>query len=247
MMRLNCNGTAYLPQISSRREETFVPASCRKSVKLLSIILFLAFASNAEDQLRLGSLPVGSFSKGSIDGWKAKVFKGETKYSLSNVDNVNVLKAESNASASGLFFEQKIDLELTPFMNWRWRVETPLTRLNEQEKSGDDFAARVYVVVSGGVLFWNTKAINYVWANTTPKGKTWPNPFAGDRAMMVAVRSSGDKIGTWYTEKRNIREDFKKLAGEDIRFIDAIALMTDTDNAAGKAVAFYGDIYFTKD
>jgi hypothetical protein len=191
------------------------------------------------------TLLIGSFSKGSLTGWKVKEFKGETKYGFNNAEKTTALKAESNAAASGLFYEHKIDLEKTPVMNWRWRVELPLTKLNEQEKSGDDFAARVYVVVSGGLVFWNTKAINYVWANASPKGKTWPNPFAGDHAMMVAVRSSGDKIGTWYSEKRNIREDFKKLKGEDVRFIDAVALMTDTDNSSGKAIAYYGDIYFT--
>ncbi|CAG7856044.1 hypothetical protein MCAMS1_00387 [biofilm metagenome] len=216
--------------------------SCRNLIKSLAIYLLFVALAYAGD-----ALYVGSFAKSSLTGWKVKEFKGETNYSFINIDKTTVLKAESNAAASGLFYEKKIDLKLTPVMNWRWRVETPLTKLNEQDKSGDDFAARVYVVVSGGLVFWDTKAINYVWANATPKGKSWPNPFAGDHAMMVAVRSSGDKIGTWYTEKRNIREDFKTLNGEDVRFIDAVALMTDTDNSSGKAVAYYGDIYFTAD
>jgi Protein of unknown function (DUF3047) len=229
-------------KIICRQQETLVFACCRNLVKTLGIFLFFVVSAYADD-----ALYVGSFAKSSLTGWKVKEFNGETKYSFINVDRTTVLKAESNAAASGLFYEKKIDLELTPVMNWRWRVELPLTKLNEQEKSGDDFAARVYVVVSGGLVFWNTKAINYVWANTTPKGKTWPNPFAGDHAMMVAVRSSDDKVGMWYTEKRNIRDDFKKLKGEDVRFIDAVALMTDTDNSSGKAVATYGDIYFTAD
>ncbi|MBE0437229.1 MAG: DUF3047 domain-containing protein, partial [Methylomicrobium sp.] len=29
--------------------------------------------------------------------------------------------------------------------------------------------------------------------------------------------------------------------------IDAVALMTDTDNAGGSADAYYGDIYFSRD
>ena len=65
--------------------------------------------------------------------------------------------------------------------------------------------------------------------------------------MMLALRSSGDQTSTWYTEKRNILADLKQLFGEDIHTIDAVAIMTDTDNAKGKATAYYGDIYFTKD
>ena len=137
-------------------------------------------------------------------------------------------------------------MQKTPVMNWRWRIENRLGNINEQAKSGDDYAARVYVVISGGLIFWRTKAINYVWASTSPKGKIWPNAFAGDHAMMIALRSSSDQTGIWYTEKRNILADLKQQFGEDIRYIDAVAIMTDTDNAHGKVTAYYGDIYFSK-
>lgn len=195
----------------------------------------------------LDKLAVGNFSSGSLTGWNTKEFKGQTRYQFIKLDGSQVLKAESNDAASGLFYEQRIDLQETPVMNWRWRIENRLAKIDEQTKSGDDFAARVYVVVSGGLIFWDTKAINYVWASTSAKDKTWPNPFAGDHAMMVAVRSFNDKTGIWHTERRNVRADFKRLTGKDIQYIDAVAIMTDTDNAKGKATAYYGDIYFTSE
>lgn len=229
---------------SCREEFACMPVSYRNCLKILVILLFVSIAVHAEQGAGT-ALAIGSFSKGSLTGWKAKEFKGETKYQLAAIDNVKALKADSNAAASGLFYEQKIDLEKNPVMNWRWRVEKPLPKLDEQAKAGDDFAARVYVVKSGGLVFWNTKAINYVWSSNSGKAKPWPNPFAGDHAMMVAVRSAEDKTGTWHTEKRNVREDFKQLTGEDIKSIDAVAIMTDTDNSKAKATAYYGDIYFT--
>lgn len=63
--------------------------------------------------------------------------------------------------------------------------------------------------------------------------------------MMVAVRSNTDATHTWYPEKRNILNDLKNLFGSDIRYIDAVALMTDTDNSKRNTVAYYGDIYFS--
>jgi predicted secreted protein len=191
-------------------------------------------------------LMIGSFSTGSLDHWESREFKGQTKYLLVDLAGTRVLKAESTNSASGLFKEQRIDLQKTPVMNWRWRIENRLGNINEQDKSGDDYATRVYVVVSGGVAFWRTRAINYVWASTSPAGKIWPNAFAGNHAMMVALRSSSDQSGVWYTEKRNILADLKQQFGEDILYIDAVAIMTDTDNAHGKVTAYYGDIYFSK-
>ena len=214
------------------------------SLKIIWLWLLLTTVPSFADGLK-NQIVIGNFSAGVLTGWKTKDFKGQTQYQLSKIDGVQALKADSDAAASGLFYEQRIDLEKTPIMNWRWRIENRMGKIDEQAKSGDDFTARVYVVKSGGLVFWNTKAINYVWASTSPKDKTWPNPFAGDHAMMMAVRSSSDETGTWYTEKRNVREDFKRLTGEDIKSIDAIAIMTDTDNAKGKATAYYGDIYFT--
>ena len=64
---------------------------------------------------------------------------------------------------------------------------------------------------------------------------------------MIALRSAADKTGTWYTEKINIYEAFKDWQGDEVVTIDAIAIMTDTDNTHQQAIAFFGDIYFSKD
>ncbi|WP_432743201.1 DUF3047 domain-containing protein [Methylobacter sp. G7] len=192
-------------------------------------------------------LMIGEFSRNRLDGWEHKSFKGETRYRLQTLDGVAALKADSQAAASGLFKEQRIDLEQTPFLNWSWRIANRLTGLNEQSKTGDDYAARIYVVVKGGLAFWQTKALNYVWAGNTAKDSVWPNAFAGDHAMMLALRGQEAALNVWHKEKRNVKADWQQLFGENIRAIDAVALMTDTDNNGGQVSAFYGDIWFSKD
>lgn len=192
-------------------------------------------------------LMLGEFSRNRLDGWEHKSFKGETRYRLQTLDGVAALKADSQAAASGLFKEQRIDLEQTPFLNWSWRMTNRLTGLNEQSKAGDDYSARIYVVVKGGLAFWQTKALNYVWASNTAKNSVWPNAFAGDHAMMLALRGPEAALNVWHNEKRNVKADWQKLFGENIRAIDAVALMTDTDNNGGQVSAFYGDIWFSKD
>ncbi|MCK5888571.1 MAG: DUF3047 domain-containing protein [Methylococcales bacterium] len=215
----------------------------KKRVCSLIIILWaLALTASAENI----KISVGKFSSDNMEHWKEKNFAGKTTYQIVTLDKSSVLKAESHSAASGLFKEQRIDLSKTPYLNWRWRVENDLGNIDEQSKSGDDYSARVYVVVDGGWAFWKTKAINYVWSSHQEKGKVWPNAFAGTNAMMIALRTSSDKKGAWFTEKRNIQDDLKQQFGEDIQYIDVIALMTDTDNAKGDAIAYYGDIYFTK-
>jgi len=61
---------------------------------------------------------------------------------------------------------------------------------------------------------------------------------------MIPLRSNND-VYTWRQEKVNVREDFRKYFGREIRYIHAIAIMTDTDNSRAQAIAGYGDIFFS--
>ncbi|HHM05602.1 MAG TPA: DUF3047 domain-containing protein [Gammaproteobacteria bacterium] len=186
------------------------------------------------------------FDGRSLAGWENKAFQGQTRYRLVQDGDRPALRADSHAAASGLVRKIEIDLERTPYLNWSWRVEGTLGKLHEREKSGDDFAARVYVIVSGGLLFWRTKAINYVWANTSPAGDAWPNPYT-HRAHMVALESGAAHAGQWRSERRNVRDDFRRWFGENVSHIHAVALMTDTDDSAGQARAYYGPVYFSSE
>lgn len=190
-------------------------------------------------------LPIGEFSAKQLQAWDDKIFKGKTQYQLVQDGQRWVLSAKSKAAASGLTRKIEVDLTKTPFLNWSWRVDQALPALEEQTKAGDDYAARIYVIVDGGLLVWNSKAVNYVWSGSSARGTTWGNAYLPKNAQMLAVRGKQDKAGVWVTEKRNVRADFKKLYGVDIQAIDGIALMTDTDNSGGEAAAKYGDIFFS--
>jgi len=181
-----------------------------------------------------------------INAWEKQVFSGITSYELHEIDGRQVLKAISKQSASGLVREIEVDLTKTPYMNWSWKVDSILSDVEETKKSGDDYAARVYVVISDGFFFWQTRALSYVWASKQAKGSTWPNAFTG-KATMVAVESGEDSVGEWVEEKRNVLDDINNLLGIDATRIDAVAIMTDTDNSRQSATAYYGDIFFTSE
>ena len=81
-------------------------------------------------------------------------------------------------------------------------------------------------MVFPSLLFWNTKALNYIWANKLPRGKALPNAFTAN-AMMIAVESGNDRAGQWLSEERNIHADFKKYFKTEPPRVGAIAIMTD--------------------
>jgi hypothetical protein len=211
---------------------------------MLGLYLFPVYCSHADE---VSTIPAGEFSKGKLNEWLPKKFVNDTSYSLIKVGKNTVLRAVSQNSASGLIKKIRVDIKEYPFLNWSWRIENQLTgTFDEKKKHGDDYAARIYIVVSGGIAFWNTIALNYVWSKNSIKGATWPSAFATENSIMVALRSSEAPVSKWQWEKRNIRKDFKELFGREIRFIDAVVLMSDTDNTQKEVTAYYGDIYFSK-
>ena len=204
------------------------------SMKLLIAASLLLLTSLSVAQ----TVNIAQFGQENLDSWEKKSFVGETQYSIIQLDDQTVLHAQTDKSASGL----------------AWRIENRLPKMDETTKAGDDYAARLYIVKSGGFFIWQTKALNYVWSSNQATGSVWDNAYAGSNARMLALRSPQDALSTWVTEKRNVYEDMIALYGdkgsdkaneEAYRYIDAVAIMSDTDDSKANASAYYGNIYFT--
>ena len=105
-----------------------------------------------------------NYQGGLSPKWEKKSFKGETLYEVTQEDTLRCIKATSHSSASGLYYKINYDTKKYPILTWRWKVHHVLSNGNALKKEGDDYAARIYVVFPS-ILFWKTKAINYIWAN----------------------------------------------------------------------------------
>ncbi len=185
------------------------------------------------------------FEPEQIIAWPTVKFAGQTVYSLQDAQaagasHAAVRAACDSATASGLILERQIDLEVTPIVEWHWRIDSVYSDLDERSKRGDDYPARVYVVAQRWPQ-WRSRVISYVWSNAQPVGSDWPNAFAG-QFRMLAVRSGSEGLGQWHSERRDVRADFRALHGIDLDTIDALAIMTDCDNAGQSTTAWYGPI-----
>jgi len=199
------------------------------------------------------------------NGWKPLTFKKIPKlttYELVKDGEHVVVKATSDASASGLTKEVKIDPKEFPIVRWRWKVDNLLQHSDATRKDGDDYPARLYITFeydpdkvsfgkkfkfkAGQVVFGDIPigAINYVWETKAPVGAIIDNAYT-DFVKMVVVESGSQKIGIWVDESRNVYEDYKKAFGEEPPMINGVAIMSDTDNTKERVTAYYGDITFT--
>ena len=216
-------------------------------------------------------LEVGKFSAAPVgqalpDGWKPLTFKKipkQTAYELIKDGDAVVVKAVSDASASGLTKAVTIDPKEYPIVRWRWKVENVLKHSDVSRKDGDDYPARLYITFAydpdkvslgkklkfktGQAIFGDIPiaALNYIWDTKTPIGTIVENAYT-DFAQMVVVESGMQKVGRWVSEQRNIYEDYKQAFGEEPPLMNGVAIMTDTDNTKEQATAYYGDIQFAK-
>jgi hypothetical protein len=216
-------------------------------------------------------LEVGKFSSAPVgqalpDGWKPLTFKKipkQTAYELIKDGDAVVVKAVSDASASGLTKAVNIDPKEYPIVRWRWKVENVLKHSDVTRKDGDDYPARLYITFAydpdkvslgkklrfktGQAIFGDIPigALNYIWDTNTPIGTIVENAYT-DFAQMVVVESGTQKVGRWVSEERNIYEDYKQAFGEEPPLMNGVAIMTDTDNTKEQAIAYYGDIQFAK-
>ncbi len=222
--------------------------------------------------LSLDVIDVGKFSaesEGNVlpANWKPLTFKKierHTTYLLIKEDHIVVMKAESEASASGLVREIKINPKEYPVVQWRWKVNNILKKGDVHRKEGDDYPARIYITFeydssklsflekvkyeTARLLYGQYPplgAINYIWESKAPKGSMVSNPYT-DRVKMIVVESGEEKLHQWVSEERDVFEDYKKAFGKEPPMISGVAIMTDTDNTGESAIAYYGDILFKK-
>ncbi len=173
-----------------------------------------------------------TFFPSEIVNWQSRSFSGYSDYQYKKTPSGSPYLEASckSGNASALFHEQEISISKETTLEWTWRLpERATNNQDERAKIGDDFNARIYVVVKRGFLNLATRAINYVWSSQEPVGSSWENPFS-DQAIMLSVADQDAPVQQWQTINRYIKADFKRYHGIDVDTIDGIAVMVDCDN-----------------
>lgn len=215
---------------------------------------------------------VGRFpaAEGEVSApWRSVVIDKKvpaTRYRTRVWDGVNAVEAQAQGSmallARSLSGEATVDLQATPVLCWRWRVEAVLQTADLKTKAGDDYAARVYVAFKlppeslsfglrtklalGRSLYGELvpdAALNYVWDNTHPVGTRRPNAYT-DRTQMIVQQSGNARAGSWVTERVNVLQDAVAAFGPNSYTATLLAVAADTDNTGETARSGFADLHF---
>lgn len=187
-----------------------------------------------------------------------------TRYRVTRWDDVLAIEAIAERSMSLLARPVEVDLNRTPVLCWRWRVDAPLVKADMATKGGDDYAARVYVsfAMPESALNFATRiklklarsiygdavpdaAINYVWDNRYPVGTRKPNAYT-DRTRMIVAESGAANAGKWVVARHDVQKDMVTEFGSEQARLVQLSVASDTDNTGERAHAGFADFQFVK-
>ena len=215
----------------------------KKIASLIIFTIYLSSVSAAQEKI------IFEFTENELSELKVRKVRGadaKTIYTIGKNENGNYLKAVADNAASGLGKEIKIDLDDTPFINISWKVEKDLKGIKENTKKGHDFAARVFVIKKTGATPLSNRAINYVYSSNMNIDDYMPSPYT-KKSIDYVLSTTKINLDEWVTVKANVKEDFKKLHKLDVKELDGVAIMADTDNSKMKAISYYQNIFFSSE
>ena len=188
-----------------------------------------------------------------------------TSYSVKEWDGLAAIEARAESSMALLGRKVEIDLHDTPILCWRWRVEHVLKSADIHKRSGDDYAARIYLAFSlpEEAMSLTTKAtlkiarsiwgkdmpdaaINYVWDNKHPLGMQVANAYTS-RAQMIVQQTGNTHAGKWIEERVNVKTDVAKLFGTDKAKLFLLAIAADSDNTKENVKSGFADLHFVSE
>jgi hypothetical protein len=155
------------------------------------------------------------------------------------------LRSANDSSTISKEIRGQVSLKATPVLEWSWMVVVLPRGADSRRKETDDQAAQVYVTWPRFPEAVRSRVIGYIWDTAAPAGLTVKSQKTGT-VTYVVVRSGPADLGRWLTERRNVREDYKTIFGEEPDDPAVVSVAIDSDDVKGSAEAFIGPILFKR-
>ena len=185
-------------------------------------------------------------ARGVPAGWERQQW-GSPAYDFTIVEDggrkVLHLKSKDDGSTIAKELKGKITLKETPILEWTWKVTVLPKGGDSRKKETDDQAAQIFVMWERFPKLVRSRIIGYVWDSTAPVGTIAKSEKTGT-VTYVVVRSGTAELSKWLTERRNLRDDFKQIYGEEPDHPAAISLSIDSNDTHSTSESSFGPIFF---
>ncbi|WP_158592062.1 DUF3047 domain-containing protein [Pseudomonas cavernicola] len=174
-------------------------------------------------------------------------------------DGRAVLRISAEAAAGGLLHPLELPGDRPWRLSWQWRTERRLASARFATRVGDDYAARVYVLLdypltSVGFLsrqklrlartFYDpglpAATLTYVWDNRVAPGAHARSAYS-EQVEMLVLRGPEAPLGQWLEEHRDLRADAIAAFGSAPRRILGVVFAVDSDNTGERAESWFAE------
>jgi hypothetical protein len=177
--------------------------------------------------------------------------------SLIEQDGRLVLRIQAAAAAGGLLHPLDLPGERPWQLSWQWRTEQSLDKARFATREGDDYAARVYVLLDYPLdslafvtrqklrlarTFFDPElpaaTLSYVWDNRAAPGSHARSAYSETVEMRV-LRGPEAPLGQWLAESRDLRSDAIAAFGSAPRRILGVVFAADSDNTGERVDSYF--------
>ena len=212
------------------------------------VLFCIYLPDNAMSQTNV--LTVGSFNSlkegMAPPEWAVKEWKGKADAQVVKDDSSKALRLRSAKTSTALYKKMSFNIKDYPYLNWRWKVTKIPVGGDVRKKNTDDQAAQIYVIFPKFPSQINSRMLGYIWDTGAPAGSEVISAKLSTTRYIV-LKSGAGELGKWFSEKRNVYEDYKRLFNEEPPKVGSVALMIDSDDTKTSAESFFGDIYFSRE
>lgn len=168
-------------------------------------------------------------------------------YVVSTPDKKHVLHSQFIAGTDGEMIYKKVEWDTLafPVLTWKWRVLKFPTGAKVLESDKSDAAAQIYVAWR---QYGRMVGLKYFWTESDTPEQTF---ISGKYSLFGMYQGiflrMGGKLAQWQTEKRNVRDDFKKAFSKDPpKMAAGIGILTDGDQTHTLPEAEFSDFIAIK-
>jgi Protein of unknown function (DUF3047) len=234
-----------------------VRGACGRAAGLLAIAIpLLAFAPPAP----AATIPTGPDLAAA--GWREIGVKGKPGNQFVGHPDGSI-EVVSSSSVSRLYRPVEVDLDATPALTWRWRVDDPVPPTDLTQKGEDDTALTLYVGFPwdpGEASFTERltrplveayagedapgRVLAYVFGGDHPRGEVVESPHLRSAGAMRVLRPADGPTGEWLEERVDLVQDYREAFGEDPPDPVQIAISADTDDTGSTSRGFVDELAF---
>ena len=150
-----------------------------------------------------------------------------------------VLQLTTEGEAMRVGRNLTIDLKRTPWLTWEWKALVLPAGGDVRDLRRNDQAGRVMVVFEG------MKGIQYVWDTTAPVGtEARPDEFELFQRVLLVVRSGPREAGHWFRERRNVRDDYRRLFDETPPPVKLVGVESHSNDTNTRTAVLFGSLRF---